>query len=705
VFPELPSGTGDGEGDPSSKKNTAQGRAAAALSAETTAAAAQAPPQAQAPPELPPAQAPPPELPPPPQRTNQAAVHAPAPRLSDYPQLDKVLLSLYDIFTRDPGVNVQIQIDRYLFAASSQFVDACGGDMQMCVLHAFQAPSLFNLPDLVYILRQRLVRGSWANSMQETVCRYTIPGMQKSRWVTRQRKGPGVAARPPEPGGSASRGDDAATRNVRGRATPSTAPGAASATCNSSSSSSGSSGAPMMNQDEHGGSLTGVYINTMLGLLLGLYPRCSKRPGFTMRVRIVRAVRALLTSSVQTQTAFILDHVSLVRLAMVEYFANVLELYCPVEYNLLQNHVDVDAYVNLCRSSCDLFRVNNLSEGVQEQQHNKPLDWAMLDQLAYKMTDKIIRSTRVETKLVNYVPVHYRSIKKLVSSDIYKTPALCREFLQLVKGSAVACWHDGHSYMYQRMLVAASEASGNPQDSLVATSLDLNLVVSDIHSVLRTTMLPANFIKAQVATLKRLYGHDPIQLMVLRKKRVCLYCLLRIAPKQFVLEEKINGNIRMDLDTDEVFCNRCMSNAHVMQIDLIGRLLRINQQYLYICAECGSVHEWRGDGCDLLRCPNAQVQRLCFRAALDEETMLLNQPAKSSTGKCRTHCFMCAKLCTGNGLWLLHVASLRMIHVDLCSLHLPPPHMAQYIVDTGDYKRWLHNAVASSGTAHRKKRH
>jgi hypothetical protein len=670
VFPELPSGTGNGEGDPSSKKKTAQGRAAA-LAAKTTAAAPPPPNAASSPAQEPP-----------------NAAHAS--RLSDYPQLDRVMLGLYDIFTRDPGVKVQMQIDRYLFAASSQFVDACGGDMHMCVLHASQAPSLFNLPDLVYILRQRLVRGSWANSIQETVCRYTIPGMQKSRWVTRQRKGP-VPARTSDNGTGGGTGGDA-TRGLHDRATSSTAPAK-------------SSGGGALVNDDQGSSLSGVYINTMLGLLLGLYPRCSKRPGFTMRVRIVRAVRALLTSSVQTQTAFILDHVSLVRLAMVEYFANVLELYCPVEYNLLQNHVDVDAYVNLCRSSCDLFRVNNLSEGVQQQQHNKPLDWAMLDQLAYKMTDKIIRSTRVETKLVNYVPVHHRSIKKLVSSDIYKTPELCSEFLQLVKGSAVACWHDDHSYMYQRMLVAASEASGHAKDSLVATSLDLNLVVSDIHSVLRTTMLPANFIKAQVETLKRLYMHDPIQLMVLRKKRVCLHCLLRIAPKQFVLEEKINGNIRMNLDTDEVFCNRCMSAEHVMKIDLVGRLLRINQQYLYICIECGGVHEWRGDGCDLLRCPDAKPQRLCFRAALDEDTAKLNQPVKSSTGKCRTHCFMCAKLCTGHGLWMLHVASLRMIHVDLCSLHLPPLHMAQYIVDTGDYKRWLYNAVASSGSAHRKKRH
>jgi hypothetical protein len=607
----------------------------------------------------------------------------PATVLSDYADVDTVLLKLYDIFTRDPGILVQIQIDRYLFAASRRFVEQCGGDLETCVLREGQVPSIFNLPDIVYILRQRLVRGSWANATQETVCRYTIPGMQKSRWVTRQRKTPASSI--------ASNATNA--RSSTNRATN---------TNNMGTSSESKS------QEDTDTSLIPVYINTMLGLLLGLYPRCSKRPGFTMRVRIVRAVRALLTSNIQIQTDFILRHVSLVRLAMVEYFANVLELYCPSEYKLLQNHVDVDAYVNLCRSSCDLFRVNNLSEGAQEKLHNEPLNWMRLDQLAYKMTDKIIRSTRVETKLVNYVSIHHKSIKKLVSSDIYKNKPSRDEFLSFVKGCAVACWHDDHNYLYQRMLIeeaADSKTRGNNAEIIrqVTATLDLNLVVSDVHSILSITMLPANFIRAQVETLRKRYEHDTIPLLVISKKRICLHCLLRIAPKQFVLEEKINGNIRMDLNNDTVICNRCMSSAHVINIDLIGRILRINQQYLYICIECGSVHEWRADGSDLIKCPSRPKERLKLRNDLRNDSSTTTE-IQTSSMKCRTHCFVCSKLCTGNGLWLLHVASMRMIHFYLCSVHLPPLHMLPYIIETGDYQRWLHNASTNNNGSNRKKR-
>jgi hypothetical protein len=67
------------------------------------------------------------------------AFGAETPVVSDYPEIDKVVHELYGIFTRDPGVMVQIQIDRYLFAADAALVSECGGDMHTCVLHESQA--------------------------------------------------------------------------------------------------------------------------------------------------------------------------------------------------------------------------------------------------------------------------------------------------------------------------------------------------------------------------------------------------------------------------------------------------------------------------------------------------------------------------------------------------------------------------------------
>ena len=60
------------------------------------------------------------------------------PVVSDFPEIDKVVHELYDIFTRDPETMVQIQIDKYLFAADAALVAECGGDMHTCVLHESQ---------------------------------------------------------------------------------------------------------------------------------------------------------------------------------------------------------------------------------------------------------------------------------------------------------------------------------------------------------------------------------------------------------------------------------------------------------------------------------------------------------------------------------------------------------------------------------------
>ena len=160
----------------------------------------------------------------------------------------------------------------------------------------------------------------------------------------------------------------------------------------------------------------------------------------------------------------------------------------------------------------------------------------------------------------------------------------------------------------------------------------------------------------------------------------------------------------MNLESDHVFCNRCMSDLHMINIDLIGRLLRINQQYMYICIECGETHEWRADGCDLLRCPNRPKERMRLRCELHDDGLNSNKLLNTISGKCRTHCFVCSKLCTGQGLWLLHAASIRMIHFDLCSLHLPPMHMLKYIIDTGHYQTWLNNTNTQRNSSTRKKR-
>jgi len=176
-----------------------------------------------------------------------------------------------------------------------------------------------------------------------------------------------------------------------------------------------------------------------------------------------------------------------------------------------------------------------------------------------------------------------------------------------------------------------------------------------------------------------------------------------------LIEEKINGNIRANLDTDNLFCNRCMSHKHIVSIDLIGRILKINGQYVYLCTKCGDLHEWRADGTDLQRCPSVPRERLRLRSILNNEENDAKYDKTStgivSTGKrCRRHCFIDGKLCTGVGVWLLHVPSCRLIHFDLCSLHVPPAHMNKYINDTDDYIQWLLNSTSNGSGSSRKKR-
>jgi hypothetical protein len=135
-----------------------------------------------------------------------------------------------------------------------------------------------------------------------------------------------------------------------------------------------------------------------------------------------------------------------------------------------------------------------------------------------------------------------------------------------------------------------------------------------------------------------------------------------------------------------------MSAKHMVSVDLVGRLLRVNSTFIYLCGICGNIHEWRSDGCDLIKCPLEPKERLRLRCDIREELETKVVSSKNQqTGRSRQSCHVCKKICTGNGLTLLHVGSFRNIHLDLCSTHLPPAHMNKYLLDTNDFSRWLHN--------------
>lgn len=124
-------------------------------------------------------------------------------------------------------------------------------------------------------------------------------------------------------------------------------------------------GSASQKQGEGGGwlpaSTTGVEldvcIHIMHGTLLKLYPLGTKRPRFTARVRVACRLRDLLLSSTDEKLAFLCNHVSLVKLCMIEHTVNMLAEFLPCERKILAPMMPGTApFEPIVVSTCDAFR-------------------------------------------------------------------------------------------------------------------------------------------------------------------------------------------------------------------------------------------------------------------------------------------------------------------------------------------------------------
>jgi len=440
-----------------------------------------------------------------------------------------------------------------------------------------------------------------------------------------------------------------------------------------------------------------VFLKILLAMLMGYYPTCAKKPLFVYRVFFTVAVRELLLKSDEEQYAFITKHINLVRLSVAEYATFTLKM-LPVEFSIMSQHFDIESYLNLCHACCEIFRIC-LMQGSK-------ISWDRLEQNAIKSVDKIVRSARIGQKMnIPYV-ASQTVIKKFINVDCKKNPISIESLLRVAKKCPVAYAHQESLFLYSQIIekILPDPFVNFPKVSEIQRLLPT--VIQNIHGILSVYELPANFIYRQMVILQEKYTTHAMKLLNITSKFICLHCLLRITAKQYSLEEAINGMIRMEFRTGEISCNKCYSSSHIVKIDMLGRVLRINQDLIYICPFCADIHSWKGDGLDLLHCRKQEPRTLKLLEDMEEydptssyvngireihEVMLKSlkfNAKKKHTSKKRESCFLCASGTNNKSVLLLHVSSARYLRIYLCGKHTPPNYVMQYIRTTDEFHSW-----------------
>lgn len=713
---------------------------------------------------------------------------------ASWPLLNSYLRLLSVRYCQEPSIALEDEIDRYLFTVylldSPRYRNAPTSTKKLITamtrLPLNQVPRAWD-PDMIHIFRNRLITGTFQNELEDLVFRYAIPGLMKSRSYT----------------GSKFEAPTSVPAWARNR----TGGGSSSTSENLTRPSN------VARESTH----VSVFFSLLIRSLFGSFRSAGggKRLAFPVKMYIFADIRRLLLQDVAKQEQFIRDHINIFRLTACEYFAEVVFSYVPVEQSILRECFGIEGYTALCFSSVDTFRThlhqylstvdtqtllsNHYTQDIAEV-------WRNADNIAFRATDKIVRSTRIRCKLSNncmgkqvrmrrYVqkfsdsvsssslttvshlsgkdmeehlfdiildlakrlPVIYNlDVKfayRLFVQNMLITDKLMGDKVRAL-GFAISNTDPGCIGIHENTVKQSSCSTQGTPPSIENHVLDTFLaeMTSMVHETLQVHPLPANIARIQMLNFRRVFRHDPSQGICVTNRNICLSCVLRVTPKQFATEHELGALCRLSLDTYMVFCNRCGSRDHMIEIDILGRILQINGQRFYLCPYCCLTHEWRGDGKDLFCCPNERhnISRLSLCVELDGsiesradryvrdalhvpinlyqqrganvrlstavqyqssdlpnhvsdrvscngEMVERSVPGSRWRGtvgnhggkKFRKMCFVCGKICANLPLSLLHVKTMQTLHVSLCGKHHPPAFLQKLIVDTVDYEKWL----------------
>jgi len=353
-------------------------------------------------------------------------------------------------------------------------------------------------------------------------------------------------------------------------------------------------------------------LNLLHGLLLGLYPYNLKHMTFEHRIRIAGEVHKILTGSAVTQRGFIVKYEPLLLVAMIEYLANVIPDFCPVEEQLIIRCLQ-------CR-----YSLNQLCENFRVAAMDVILDngdmWGSLNKIAEAQLPIMLRQLKMNNHKFGRTP----SYSLRMPASIWSTLL------------------DSGFYEKLMALRYIPVTQCNMIAQIKLTQPDLNFAelqaVEYFWNNIFVCALPNNIVMQQMQALNRL-GSCSIHQHSFTRLHVCLLCALR--SKTPMLAQKFAYNCT----TSMLQCAACSRKA--TPINLLGRLLRIKNNSFYLCTKCLHPVLWDGTN-DFDQCVHCKTPPVPQNMAA---------------------CAVCNHKAVETASNVLHVERLKLVQVPLCVVH------------------------------------
>jgi hypothetical protein len=304
----------------------------------------------------------------------------------------------------------------------------------------------------------------------------------------------------------------------------------------------------LINTSDNSCQLSAAIINTLHGLLLGLYPFNERRIDFQKRVWIAGTLRGVMTSS--AHMAFITDHPHLLRLSLAEYILNVVHDFCPVEWSLLGISSGAKSQ---CLALLEAFRENTVSPVAGQAQF-----WERLEADAQAAVSTMIKFFR-DTSLYQH-----RSRSILPASMIRHLPRA----------------------LETRMIQNSSSIFGQLRCAHHDIEFKESEALEEIWTSIYTRQLPMHTTYKQMETLTKMGAMCCLVEEELHHFPICLSCALTRRA------DILKGLFRYDPVQSQLVCNECLDHRSIVRVNLLGRILYVREKAIILCEACLQPKYW-----------------------------------------------------------------------------------------------------------------
>ena len=289
--------------------------------------------------------------------------------------------------------------------------------------------------------------------------------------------------------------------------------------------------------------LTAAIINTLHGLLLGLYPFNERRSDLQRRAFIAGSLHSVLVSG--EHATFIATHPNLLCLGLIEYILNVVHDFCPVEWALLGV---TTSNKSQCLATIESFRETSVNQAALDN----PTFFSRLETDAAPVVLVLVRFFR-DASLYQHRP---RGI----------LPVAMLQHLPLAAST--------------RMIQNSSSIFGQLKCALPDIQFGQSEALEEIWTSVYMRQLPSHTTLKQMELLRTHGGMCHLVEHELHHFPMCLACALTRRT------DVLKALFRYDAVDKRLICNECLSHRHVVHINMLGRVLYVRDKVLVLCNKC-----------------------------------------------------------------------------------------------------------------------